>query len=319
MDSLQIKQIAMMATIILASAAGYFARRLRLVPESIARTLMTLVVVCGYSSIGFLSVWKLRLRIELLWLPVLLASHVMILTGLGRATGKLVCRDRQECGMLAIATGLGNLSFTMGGLVAYVLYGQTGLGMVAIAGLMWTPMVVLFIYPIARHHSRAHDPMPFARLMARSILDVRSIGLPLVLVGLGLSAWQVPRPDWVTGLVDWLMLAVIATAYFSIGLRLRFGHVARIWRLILAHAGLRFGAGLAIGAGLWALTLATPWPLTGQARNILLIESFVPMAVTAVAVANMFHLHPEEASVLFVVNTLAYILLLLPGVLWILS
>lgn len=113
------------------------------------------------------------------------------------------------------------------------------------------------------------------------------------------------------------MLAVICTAYFSIGLRLRFAHVRKIWRAILTHAAIRFGAGLAVGAALWGLTLLTPWPLTGQARNILLIESFVPMAVTAVAVANMFTLRPEEASVIFVVNTIAYILLVLPVILYV--
>jgi hypothetical protein len=45
------------------------------------------------------------------------------------------------------------------------------------------------------------------------------------------------------------------------------------------------------------------------------VEAFVPTAVTMVAVANMFRLRPQEASIFFVVNTLMYLAFVLPWVL----
>ena len=81
---------------------------------------------------------------------------------------------------------------------------------------------------------------------------------------------------------------------------------------------MRFLAGAAVGLGLLALTALTPWPLRWGTLpvNVCLIESFVPMAVTVVAIANMFHLKPREASLLFVANTLMYLVLVMPFVMW---
>ena len=63
--------------------------------------------------------------------------------------------------------------------------------------------------------------------------------------------------------------------------------------------------------------MLTPLPLTGLARKVFLVESTVPTAVTMVAIANMFSLHPRLGSLMFVTNTLGYLLLVLPWVLWI--
>ena len=306
----------MLLAIAVASAAGYVARRKGWLDERWATRLMTLVVALGYSSIALLSIWKLDLKVQLLWLPLLLGVQIVLMTGIALVAGRPLARDRQELGMFGVANALGNLSFTMGGLVAYILYGQVGLGLVAVCALCWDPLVVLFIYPVARHYS-GQQGLSLGRLMARSVFDFRSLGLPMMITGLILSGFNVPRPGWIdaSGIVDILMLAVIVLAYFAIGLRLRFRHVESLWRLAVLQAGIRFGVGIAMGLGLLGLTLLTPWPLTGPQRGVFLIETFVPMAVTSVAVANMFGLRPEESSVLFVVNTLAYILFILPLVL----
>ena len=86
-----------------------------------------------------------------------------------------------------------------------------------------------------------------------------------------------------------------------------------------APLSVRFGVGAAVGLGLAAATRLTPWPLAGAAHDALLIESFVPTAVTMVAVCNMFHLRPREASVLFIANTMMYLVLVLPLVVWLLG
>ena len=87
--------------------------------------------------------------------------------------------------------------------------------------------------------------------------------------------------------------------------------------LIAGVAVTRFAVAAAMAFALASLTLLTPWPLRGVARNVFLILLSCPVAVTLVAVANMFHLKPRQASALFVVNTLLYLLLVLPIVLWV--
>ena len=87
--------------------------------------------------------------------------------------------------------------------------------------------------------------------------------------------------------------------------------------LLPALAGMRVRVGPAGGLGLGAVTHLTPWPLTGLRRGVLLIGTCVPTAVTLVAVANMFSLRPRDASILFVVNTVMYLAIVLPVVLWV--
>ena len=41
--------------------------------------------------------------------------------------------------------------------------------------------------------------------------------------------------------------------------------------------------------------------------------------VTMVAICNMFGLRPREASVLFIANTVMYLVLILPLVLWLMA
>jgi predicted permease len=87
--------------------------------------------------------------------------------------------------------------------------------------------------------------------------------------------------------------------------------------MLIGLAVVRFGVAAAVGVALSWLTWLTPWPLHGLRWNVNVVESFVPTAVTMVAVANMFSLRPREASALFVVNTVMYLVLVLPVVFWI--
>jgi predicted permease len=312
------KFLATVLLIVAATAAGYVARRRGLLPEHWARWLMTGVIVLGYSPVSFLSVWQIRPQAADAWLPVLGALQLLLMAGVGLAVGRLVGRDRQEAGLMSMVSAVGNTGFTMGGFVIYLLYGETGLGLGSIYALMWHPMMVLVLYPIGRHFAGRHEG-GLAKLMLRSVLDWRSIGLPITLAGLTLALLGVPRPQAVATwhVVDVIICLVLPTAYFSIGLRLHVSAMGSLKRLIASLAALRFLVCPALAAGLAALTLLTPWPLTGISRNVLLINSCVPTAITAVAVANMFHLKPREASALFVTNTLTYLAAILPLAVWV--
>jgi len=306
--------------VVLASVAGYVARRAKLVPERLAQTIMTWVVVFGYSSVGLLGVWGLKLRAEHAWLPVLGFLKAPIMAGIGALVARAVFRrDSREQGLMTIAPAIGNTSFTMGGFVAYILFAELGVELVSVYGVMWHPMIVTIIYPIARHFGEHAPGRSLARLMLRSIFDWRSLGMFLSLTGLTLSLAGVPRPAAVSRyfLIDGLMLLVIALAYFSIGLRLHVSGLKAIRQNIWVLALLRFVVAAGVGLGLVTATRLTPWPLGGEVRSVALIEAFVPMAVTVVAVSNMFNLRPRDASLLFIVNTVMYLVLVLPIVLWV--
>lgn len=304
--------------IVVSTTLGYVARRMRWVSERLAEKIMTFIYVLGYSSVGFFAIWALPLKMSDMWLPLLGTLDIVVMLALGLGIGRLFSRDRGEVGLFGIATSVGNNGFTMGGFIVYLLYGSEGLGLVNILGLMWTPTTVLLLYPIAQACSGHHAGKSLRQLIWDSLFDWRSIGLPMAAGAIVLSLCQVPYPrvvfDW--HILDAMMFVLTPLAYFGIGLRLHVGRMVRFWPMILALAGTRFVLGAAVGLGIVALTLLTPWPLDKRSWNIFLIEAFVPTAITMVAVCNMFRLKPREASALLVTNTALYLAAVLPLVLW---
>ncbi len=318
MTDMALKFALTAGVVVLATAAGYLARRLRWVSEQAGENLMTFVAVFGYPSVGVLSVWGTRLQTSDAVLPVMAVLHAVVMMLLCLALAGGLTRDRRERGLFALAGAVGNNGFTMGAFVLYLLYGEEGMGLANIYILLFVPVVVVLMYPLARHYASERPPGSFARLVWHSLFDWRSLGLPAIAVAIVLSAFGVPRPAQVVEwrLMDLLVYTITPLAFFGIGLRLHFSRVFPLWRLLLGLGVARFILGAMVGVGLAWLTGFTPWPIRELRWNVYVIETFVPTSVTMVAVANMFDLHPREASVLFVVNTAMYLVLALPVVLW---
>jgi predicted permease len=329
----------------LSLGGGYICRRLNWLGERTARWLMTAVAVIGYPVINLLALWNTPLQASDLWLPAQSVAQMLVLAAIALVLARFLTRDRGEEGLFAITSAFGNHGLTMGGFVVFLLFGEHALGLASIYFMLFAPMTVLLAYPLARHYATEHPSGTLARLLVRSLFDWRSMGLPISLLGIALSpsvygylhghltsvpglGWivsaspqAVRRPEFIDQykLVDILMYAINVAAYFGIGLQLRMSYVPALKKLIAGLAFMRYFVGAATGLGLIVLTCLTPWPmkLDSLAGKVAMIESFVSTAVTCVAVASMFGLKPREASVLFVTNTLTYLICVLPIVLWI--
>lgn len=314
----------------LSLAAGYGARKLGLLGERTAKWVMTAVTIIGYPVVNLLALWNTPLSAKDIWLPLQSVAQMLVLAAAAIPLANLLTKDRGERGVFAITSAFGNHGLTMGGFVVLLIAsrqgqhaGEQALGLASIYFMFFAPMTVLLAYPLARHYSTEQPSGSLARLLVRSIFDWRSIGLPISLLGIMLSpaVFAVPRPEFVArwNLVGISVYAINIAAYFGIGLQLRMSYVPVLKRLIAALAFSRFFLGAATGLGLIAITWLTPWPLDlhSTAGMVVMVESFVSTAVTCVAVSTLFHLRPREASVLFVTNTLLYLMVVLPIVFWI--
>jgi predicted permease len=280
---------------------------------------MSFVAVFGYTSVGLLTVWGTRLQGSDVALPVWAALHMVLMIVIGLATAGWFARDRAERGLFAIVAGTGNNGFTGGAFVLYLLYGEEAMGLANIYIMLFLVVAVAVMYPLARHFADETPRSSLTRLILRSLFDWRSIGLPVVLGAMLLSAYGVARPGWIARarVVDILVYTITPLAFFGIGLRLHFSKVPHLLRLVAGLALMRFLVALGVGLAVAWLAQFTLWPITGLRWKVYVIESFVPTAITAVAIAHMFRLRPDEASVLFVVNTAMYLVLVLPVVFWV--
>lgn len=306
--------------LILASgAAGYLARHRGWVGEAAARPIMTVVTVGGYPLVGFLAIWGAPLQWSDAWLPLLGALQATLLALIALTAGRRVFPDHAERGVVGISSGIGNHGVTMAGFAVYLLFGADGLGISTVYCIYTFFALVLLSYTIAQRFSPDPSHGSLLRLMTGNLMHWRAAGLYTCTAAIVLTALRVPPP---AGIRAWHALdagiyAVIALAYFGVGLRIRLAHVWRYKRAILYVLGIRHGAGLAVGFALAGITWLTPWPLRDLSLKVVLLQASVPVGVMGVAVANMFHIKPHEASAIFVVSSLAYLLLGLPLLLWI--
>lgn len=303
--------------IVMSTAAGYLARRRGWLRETSAGILMTIVSVAGYPSIGLLSIWQTSLTPSALWLPMLGGIQATLMALLALAIGRRIFSDRAEMGLVGFSSGIGNHGVTMAGFVIYLLFGKTGLGLSAVYEIYTLFAFVLLSYTIAQSYSSGTQGSSIGKLMVGNLLNWRAAGLYICLAAIALTICGVPVPDAINRwrVLDILIHAVIILAYFSIGLRLHFTRMSGIGKAVAVVLAIRHMAGPVIGLALAGITMLTPLPLTGMALKVFLIQSSVSVGVMGVAVANMFHVKPQEASALFIVSSAFYLVIGVPLIL----
>jgi predicted permease len=284
---------------------------------------MWFVVVIGYSLVGMLAVWNYPLAWSDTALPLGGFLFICACTAAGLLVARLVSRDNDTIALIGLSGGMGNAASTMGGFLCFLFFnvrGQPGLELSVVYCLMWYPFIVLVAYPIAHHYSAGPSHrVRLPRLMWRSLWDIRSIGLPLALAGVALSAWRVPRPAFIGRLYITESLTILTTilAFFAIGLRVRGDEFRGALGPSVIVGIVRFGLCPLIGLGLYALMSLSPWPLTGLPAKVYLLETCLPLAITVVGIANLFDISPRRATAIFILNTLSYLVLCVPVLWWI--
>jgi len=307
---------------------GYVARRRNLLGEHTARPIHFVTVSFIWGAIALLSIWRLPPLTANLWLlaiePILVGVPALAVIPIARWMG---CHDKQV-GVIAASAGLGNLGFTLGAYLCYTLLnddagqGESALAYAVAQVNLMALFGVVLLYPLARHFSDEQTrSLSTSRLVLTSLFDLRALMVHCALVGAILAYLKVPFPTWVERikLIDILFYLGGFGGYFAIGLRLRVGDTRRYLREHALLATVKY-------AGLPMLTLAilslinlTPSPLPPLGQKVVLVESFMPMAIQSVMIANLFHLDGRMASTLWLVNTTLFVVLPLPALVWYLS
>lgn len=296
------------------AALGWLMRTRGVVKDSAAKPMMTVVTVGAYPLVGLMALWGTPLHWSDAWLPLLGALQATAMSLIALAVGRRWFSDQAERGVLGISCGIGNHGVTMAGFAIYLLFGATGLAVSTIYGMYTYFALVLLSYTIAQRHAPEAPSQSILRLMLGNLVHWRAAGLYACLLGIMLTHAGVPAPPQIQTwhLLDIFIYALIIMSYFAIGLRLHLPHVMEMKRAILCVIGIRHGLGLLIGLALVGLTWLSPWPLEGLSLKVFLLQASVPVGVMSVAVTNMFHIKPGEAAAIFVVSSVAYLLVGLP-------
>jgi predicted permease len=309
---------------LLCLALGYAARRKNWVDEHLSRPLHHFTLTWLWSPVSLLAFWGLDLtgdngrQVTILMLaqPVLMIVGGAAMVPIMRA----IHATRKAEGVMVLAGALSNHGFTLGSFLCYALLSDHDQALrygIAYVTSMQVFMVIIF-YPVASHYGSL-EKVSLPRLMADAFLTTRAMPLYNAVIGflLNLAGSRYPS-EWVDGyhVMQVLFFLGAAGSYFGIGLRLRLGDMAGVWKKHVACGLVHF---LLMPAWtvfmLWAMPYLGVHP-SGLVHDVMVIEAFTPTAINIVIAANLFHLDPRLASVVWLVNTLAFCVAVLPPMLW---
>jgi predicted permease len=301
--------------------AGYGARRRKLLGENAARPIHFITVSFVWGVVALLSLWRLPPDKTNLWLiaiePLLVAIPAFAVIPIARRMG---C-DNKQTGVIATAAGLGNLGFTLGAYLCYTLLdGPDGQGKAALAYAvaqvnLMAMSGVLMLYPLARYFGGQNgSDQSITKLIVTSFFDLRALMVHCAIVGAVLAYLKVPYPEVLDEyyVIDVFFYLGGFGGYFGIGLRLRLGDTRKYMREHALLASVKFAGIPLLSLGILALVNLTPTPLASLGQRVVMVEAFIPVAIQCVMIANLFHLDGRMASTIWLVNTVLFVLVPLP-------
>lgn len=343
MDPRAIEFFALAVVSALSILAGYVSRKRGWLHEDASRTVHWYTIVVLWSFAGFFALWHLDPDPANLWVlaiePLLVVIPAFLIIPLAKAIGL----KRNQVGVLALAAGLRNSGFALGAFLAYailpvgsLLREQVGpdgilapdkadaLSISALAyGLLivmtMSMAVVIFLFPIVQHFAGHHEGgASLGQLIYKSFVDWKAMLFYASAAGIALAYAKVPAPPIVE---DWYILKALiflgsAAAYFGIGLRLHIDHLRPHAKSHALVAAVKFLATPVLTCALLFIArnlgLAPP---PGMLEQSFMLAAFMPTAIQTVIVANLFHLDARMAGSVWLVNTVLFIVIVLPAIL----
>ena len=147
--------ILVFTDILLPLAAGYFLKVHTLMPRRFCDWLIRFNVIVMVTVLTLMSFWVLPLSAQLLWLPLI---GVLITAIPGMIGAKLFTGDFDndlDRGAYMISAMLSNIG-TIGGLCAFIMYGETGFAYVQLVAAPQNIMMVAAAFPLAKYYYEKH-------------------------------------------------------------------------------------------------------------------------------------------------------------------
>jgi predicted permease len=283
-------------------------------PATASRRLFDFSFYGAQTFITLCSLWIARIDRQSALMPVVATSGWLLTAGFAWLVSVALGHTSARRGAFIASMSQSNNGFTLLGFVALVLFGEPGLAQATYSQALNAPYLLLFCFPVARLHSNrgAAAGKSIVQVLRDNICDPR-VFLPLVTIssGLLLNLFGVPRPPLISSIVRPLIYVGTASSGVAVGLLFRGALLSRYWRengvSLLYRSSLYplYYAGMAWLVGLGALD-----------TRIIVLYGLVPSALLANYLAVTFELDTDLTSSVFVVSTVAFMILVLPAYAW---
>mgnify|MGYP001011768617 FL=1 len=313
MNEINARLIYLGTDLILPLIVGYLLYQRRLLSDAAVNLLIRINVVVFFTLLSLFSFWALPLTRDLVILPVFFA-FIILFPGfiswrfLGRRFHSPIDR-----GTHLISALLSNIG-TLGGICAYIIYGERGFAYAQIGGACQNLILVLLAFPAAQYYYLLHKNRGRrARLEGRGFFGLlvswNQISILGMAAGLLLNAGGVVRPPVLSDAFGCLIHVSAWFAMLPVGSLINFRRARHFVYLTLDMIFLRFL--LVPLVTFFAARLIISDPLV---RNALVIFASVPAAINATLTARLYQLNVDYTIAVFLVTTVLYLIVLFPAV-----
>ena len=313
MNEINARLIYLGTDLILPLIVGYLLYQRRLLSDAAVNLLIRINVVVFFTLLSLFSFWALPLTRDLLILPAFFA-FIILFPGfiswrfLGRRFHSPIDR-----GTHLISALLSNIG-TLGGICAYIIYGEPGFAYAQIGGACQNLILVLLAFPAAQYYYLLHKNRGrSARLDGRAFLGLliswNQLSLLGMAAGLLLNLFGAARPPVLSSAFSYLIHISAWFAMLPVGSLINFRRARHFVYLTLDMIFLRFLLVPLVTYFAARLVISDP-----VIRNALVLFAGVPAAINATLTARLYHLNVDYTIAVFLVTTVLYLTVLFPAV-----
>ena len=311
MDEINARLVYLFTDLILPLIVGYLLYQRQMLSDTTVNRLIRINVVVFFTLLSFFSFWALPLTQDLLILPAFFA-FIILFPGflswrfLGRRFHSPIDR-----GTHLISALLSNIG-TLGGICAYIIYGERGFAYAQIGGACQNLVLVLLAFPIAQYYYLLHKTHGrTARLEGRGFLGLliswNQLSILGMAAGLALNATNITRPPILSEAFSYIIHVSAWFAMLPVGSLINFRRARRFVYLTLDMILLRF-----LVVPLVAFLAARIFISDPIVQNALVIFASVPAAINATLTARLYQLNIDYTIAVFLVTTVLYLTILFP-------
>jgi predicted permease len=299
---------------------GYRIRKSDKLPkaDSVSASIIALLTKSVIPVITLFAFWRLDISHPSIFaLPVIglvVSSAALIPAGL---FAKLHNLNHKQRGSFFTSAMFSNIGYTLGGFIAFVLYGEVGFGLTVLYGLYFRPFFHTVGFYIGENYSGEGKIKIKDNIKKMFTEGIRLFPLLGVAGGIVLNLLSIPRPDFARLLNDFLIPFSTFGFMLAVGMTLKFSAIKRFKAPLLSMSLIKFIWSPLVGIGL-AYLLGYHAVMDGLPLKIALIESFMPVAIASLIIPSLFNLDQDLTNSCWLFTTFL-IIPLLPLLLWILS
>ena len=311
MDEINARLVYLFTDLILPLIVGYLLYQRQMLSDTTVNRLIRINVVVFFTLLSFFSFWALPLTQDLLILPAFFAC-IILFPGflswrfLGRRFHSPIDR-----GTHLISALLSNIG-TLGGICAYIIYGERGFAYAQIGGACQNLVLVLLAFPIAQYYYLLHKTHGrTARLEGRGFLGLliswNQLSILGMAAGLALNAADITRPPILSEVFSYIIHVSAWFAMLPVGSLISFRRARRFVYLTLDMILLRF-----LVVPLVAFLAARIFISDPIVQNALVIFASGHAAINATLTARLYQLNVDYTIAVFLVTTVLYLTILFP-------